>query len=64
MANYTRKVKRILTDNGCHFVRHGKGDHEIWHSSITNRIVVVDGKIVKRSSANETIKEAGIKTKL
>jgi len=64
MANYTRKVKEVLSDNGCYFVRKGKGDHEIWHSPIANRIVVVDGKIVKRSSANETIKDAGIKIKL
>jgi len=64
MANYTQKVKRVLSDNGCYFIRQGKGDHEVWHSPITNRIVVVDGKIVKRSSANETIKNAGIKIKL
>ena len=64
MADFTKNVKRILSDNGCYFVRNGKGDHEVWHSPITNRIVVVDGKIVKRSSANETLKEAGIKIKL
>ena len=64
MANFTRSVKKVLSDNGCYFVRNGKGDHEIWHSPLTNQIVVVDGKIVKRSSANETIKNAGIKIKL
>jgi hypothetical protein len=26
---YYRDLKRILTANGCTFVRNGKGDHEI-----------------------------------
>jgi predicted RNA binding protein YcfA (HicA-like mRNA interferase family) len=60
MANYTRQVKKILKQNGCYFVRFGKGDHEVWFSPITNRIVVVDGSIVKRSSALKTLKKAGI----
>ena len=32
MAEYEKKVRKILTENGCHFVRHGEGDHDIWHS--------------------------------
>ena len=60
MADYTRRVKKILSENGCVFVRHGKGDHEIWRSPVTNKIIVVDGRITKRTSANETIKKAGI----
>ena len=64
MADYTRKVKKILSDNDCTFVRYGKGDHEIWYSPITERNFTVDGSIPKRSSANETIKCAGIKVKL
>jgi len=64
MADYTRQVKKLLSDNGCYFVRYGKGDHEIWHSVITNRIVVVDGSIKKRSSANKTLKTAGVTQKV
>ncbi|MCL2096043.1 MAG: type II toxin-antitoxin system HicA family toxin [Oscillospiraceae bacterium] len=64
MANYTRRVKKIMAENGCRFVRQGKGDHEVWHSPITNRIVVVDGSIVKRTSANKTLKGAGINIKV
>ncbi|MCL2054499.1 MAG: type II toxin-antitoxin system HicA family toxin [Oscillospiraceae bacterium] len=64
MANFTRDVKSILSDNGCNFVRYGKGDHEIWYSPIVNRNFVVDGKITKRTSANETLKNAGVKQKL
>jgi len=64
MADYTRIVKRILLDSGCYFVRHGKGDHEIWYSPISNKNFTVDGSISKRTSANETIKCAGIIKKL
>jgi len=64
MANYTRQVKKALSDSGCRFVRYGKGDHEIWHSPVTNRNFTVDGKITKRTSANETLKCAGIKQKV
>jgi predicted RNA binding protein YcfA (HicA-like mRNA interferase family) len=64
MGDYSRQVKGILTQNGCFFVRHGKGDHEIWHSPITNKIVVVDGSITKRTSANKTLKGAGISQKV
>ena len=64
MADYTRQVKQVLADNGCYFVRRGKGDHSVWYSPISNRSFTVDGKIKKRSSANETLKEAGIKQKV
>ena len=36
MAEYEKKVREILKQNGCYFVRHGKGDHDIWYSPITN----------------------------
>ena len=64
MADYTRRTKKILSENGCYFVRHGKGDHDIWYSPITRQNFSIDGKIRKRSSANETIKDAGLKIKL
>ena len=45
MAEYEKKVRIILAANGCKFVRHGKGDHDIWHSPITNKNFPVDTKI-------------------
>ena len=30
MAEYEKKVRDILKANGCSFVRHGKGDHDIY----------------------------------
>jgi len=29
MGDYTRKVKKILSENGFRFERRGKGDHDI-----------------------------------
>ena len=61
MAEYEKKVRQILLEYGCSFVRHGKGDHDIWHSPITNKNFTVDGKINIRHVANEIMKQAGIK---
>ena len=36
-----------MRKHGCYFVRHGKGDHDIWYSPITDINVVVDGKIMQ-----------------
>jgi hypothetical protein len=60
MAGYTPEVKRILREHRCAFVRQGKGDHEIWHSPITNRNFPVDGNIKSRHWANIVLKQAGI----
>ena len=60
MAEYEKKVREILLKNGCEFLRHGKGDHDIWHSPITNKNFPVDGKIKSRHTANEIMKQSGI----
>ena len=64
MADYSRQVRVILKKNGCTFVRHGKGDHEIWYSPIVNSNFAVDGKIVKKGTANGTLINAGIKERI
>jgi hypothetical protein len=58
--NYTPHVKSILLQNGCVFVRQGKGDHEIWQSPISRRRFMVDNFIKSRHWANYTLKQAGI----
>ena len=63
MAEFEKKVRNVLSDNGGHFVRRGKGDHDIWYSPITNKYVTVDGKIKSRHTANAIMKQAGIKHK-
>ena len=32
---------KLLKESGCKFVRHGKGDHQIWYSPITGKKFVV-----------------------
>jgi len=60
MAEYEKKVREILSKNGCQFIRHGKGDHDIWYSPIKNCNFTVDGKINIRHTANGIMKQAGI----
>lgn len=60
MSDFGKNVRDILNQNGCIFVRHGKGDHDIWYSPITNRNITVDGKIKSRFTANAIMKQAGI----
>jgi hypothetical protein len=60
MAEYEKKVRKILHEYGCHLVRHGKGDHDVWFSPISNRNFPVDGKINIRHVANGIMKQAGI----
>jgi hypothetical protein len=63
VASYDGKLRRVLSQNGCHPTRHGKGSHEIWFSPITNRNFSVNHNIKSRHSANEILKEAGVKHK-
>jgi HicA toxin of bacterial toxin-antitoxin, len=58
--NFTPRVKAILREKGCSFVRQGKGDHEIWHSPISNKRFMVDNHIKSRHWANHTLKQAGL----
>ncbi len=60
MSDWAPEVRKILRENGCYFVRHGKGDHDIWRSPITNRNITVDGKIKSRHTANGILKAAGL----
>ncbi len=60
MPGYEHDVRRVLAENGCTFVRHGKGDHDVWWSPRTKRNVIVDGKIKSRHTANAIMKQAGI----
>ena len=60
MADYEKKVRDMLKQNGCSFVRHGKGDHDIWYSPITKKNVTVDTTIKSRHTANAIMKQSGI----
>lgn len=60
MAEYEKKVRALLIENGCIFKRRGKGDHDIYYSPITCRHVTVDTKIKSRHTANAVLKQSGI----
>lgn len=60
MPDYGPKVRKILSEHGCHLARQGKGDHELWYSPITGRKVTVDTKIKSRHTANGVLKQAGL----
>ena len=63
MAEYEKRVREILSKNGCSFVRRGNGDHDIWFSPITQRHITVDSKIKSRHTANAIMKQSGINYK-
>lgn len=60
MTDFAPAVKDILRENGCEFVRKGKGDHEMWKSPISGKSFPVDSKIKSRHSANGILKQAGL----
>ena len=63
MAWFENKVRDILLENGCRFVRRGKGDHDVWYSPLTKQNFPVDGKIKSRHIANAVLRQAGINHK-
>ncbi|NJL55076.1 type II toxin-antitoxin system HicA family toxin [bacterium] len=59
-SSFTPELKKLLSEADCYFERHGKGDHEIWYSPITERRFVVDSAIKSRHTANAVLKQAGL----
>ncbi len=57
---YTPELMRLLLRAGCRFDRHGKGDHDIWYSPITECRFILDAKIRSRHTANAVLKQAGL----
>jgi predicted RNA binding protein YcfA (HicA-like mRNA interferase family) len=55
-----RQLIKLLRDTGCHYVRPGKGSHEIWYSPLTKRHFVVPFDVSKRPTANAVLKQAGL----
>lgn len=60
MGSLGYKLKQILSEYGCEFVREAKGDHEMWRSPINGATFTVDNGMTSRHSANGTLKQAGI----
>ena len=60
MAEYEKKLRAVMKQFGCEFVRHGKGSHDVWKSPFTIKPIAVPTKIKSRHMANEILKESGI----
>ena len=60
MPGFEKDVRKILRAHGCTIARQAKGDHELWHSPITDLKITVDNKIKSRHTANGIMKRAGI----
>jgi predicted RNA binding protein YcfA (HicA-like mRNA interferase family) len=58
--DFGKAVREQLEEGGCTFVRHGKGDHDIWRSPNANRPIAVPVKIKSRHLANKILKETGL----
>ncbi len=61
MNDYAKAVRDRLGKAGCWFVRHGKGDHDIWRSPHTEIPFTVPTSIKSRHTANKIMKDAGLK---
>jgi len=58
-AEFYRPLIKILKENGCHYVRPGKGSHEIWYSPISKRTFTVP-RAKRAATANGVLKDAGL----
>ena len=58
--SFTPELFRLLREAGCMFIRHGKGDHDIWHSRSSCVTFPVDNKILSLHTANGVLKQAGL----
>lgn len=58
--SFTPELIRLLTEAGYMFVRHGKSDHDIWHSPRSGTSFPVDHKILFRHTPNGVLKQAGL----
>jgi len=60
VTGFGKAVRDKLQEADCKFVRHGKGDHDIWHSPITARNLTVPVRIMSRHLANKVLRDAGL----
>ena len=60
MRGYGRLVREALAAADCWFVRHGRGDHDIWRSPLSATPFTVPVEIDSRHTANKILKDAGL----
>jgi len=59
LNDFGKAVRLKLGEVGSTFLRHGKGDHDIWTTAAGQRIVV-PVRIKSRHTANGILKDAGL----
>lgn len=59
-GNLYPELIRLLRADGCEFVRHGKGSHELWRSPRSNKLLVIPRDTIKRHTANGILRDAGL----
>ena len=57
VKDFGKPVREKLSETGCVFLRHGKGDHDLWTTPSGKPIVV---PIRSRHTANGILKDAGL----
>lgn len=57
-----RELVALLRQNGCEFVREGKGSHEWWFSPITKRHFSVPKTLKGEGTLHRILKDAGIRS--
>jgi hypothetical protein len=60
VRGYGKAVRDKLLEAKCNFLRHGKGDHDIWYSPITKQNLTVQVKLMSRHLANKVLEDAGL----
>jgi predicted RNA binding protein YcfA (HicA-like mRNA interferase family) len=60
VRGYGKEVREKLKEAGWSFLRHGKGDHDVWYNPQTGRRVTVPAKLLSRHTANDILKDAGL----
>ena len=63
MADFYRDLIALLRADGYQLIRSGKGSHEIWSNPKTGKSVTVPRSTKSRHTANEVLKQAGLKKK-
>jgi len=64
LKGFGKEVRDILKANGCQFLRHGRGDHDIWTSPYSDHPFTVPVKIMSRHTANKVLKDAGLSNRI